>query len=61
MKASRARGLPMSASIRPIKIRLRTAFLGLMIAVAGFLNPPVRLWLRHALVPWPCPTFLQSA
>ncbi len=36
MKASRARGLPMSASIRPIKIRLRTAFLGLMIAVAGF-------------------------
>ena len=36
MKARSARVLDIAASMKPIKVRLRTAFLGLMIAVAGF-------------------------
>ena len=36
MKASSARGFDIAASMTPIKVRLRTAFLVLMIAVAGF-------------------------
>ncbi|MEI7610365.1 MAG: MCP four helix bundle domain-containing protein, partial [Rhodospirillaceae bacterium] len=36
MKASSPRGFDIAASITPIKVRLRSAFLVMMIAVAGF-------------------------